>query len=125
MNKISKKLDKDCGLKHYRLATFDFSSLQMRLCSIDSALNPSGQDLVLYNIYKDGSDTDDMHSMTGFKTFVEPLHKTVFDATDDNGKTWTFMGIQKMKIKKRDGSDGEEIVLGSEIKPTDTIIDYV
>jgi hypothetical protein len=30
-----------------------------------------------------------------------------------------------MKIKKRDGSDGEEIVLGSEIKPTDTIIDYV
>ena len=35
------------------------------------------------------------------------------------------MGIQKMKIKKRDGSDGEEIVLGSEIKPTDTIIDYV
>ena len=94
MNKISKKLDKDCGLKHYRLATFDFSSLQMRLCSIDSALNPSGQDPVLYNIYKDGSDTDDMHSMTGFKTFVEPLYIKQFlmllMTMEKHGLLWAF-----------------------------------
>lgn len=124
MNKITKKLSKECGQKHFKLLTEDFGSLQMRLVSQDTALNPQGLDQTLYNIYKDGSDMSDMHSITGFNTFVKPLNRKIFVAVDDNGVEWKFLAEQKLKIKARAG-EGEEVVRGDQIIETDTILEYV
>ena len=84
------------GQKSFFIATMDFASLQARLASIDTFLNecpdstfdsPEGQaakaDPVLYNVYRDGSDTSDLHSMTGFGTFVGSTHMKGIKVHDD------------------------------------------
>lgn len=121
MNKISKKLSKEQGLKHYKLCTVDYSALQTRLATIDTALNEGGIDKNLFAIYEPGG-LDDLHCMTAFNTFVGPLHRKVFDAIDENGDTWTYLANQEMKILR----NGEEMtVLGKDITETDSIVGYV
>lgn len=121
MNKISKKLSKEQGYQHYKLCTVDYSALQTRLATIDTALNEGGIDKNLLAIYEPGG-LDDLHCMTAFNTFVNPLHRKVYDAVDENGNTWTYLGIQEMKITR----DGQEMtVLGKDILPTDSIVGYV
>ena len=92
------------GQRSYFIATCDFASLQARLASIDTFLNecpdstfdsPEAQaakaDPVLYNVYRDGSDTSDLHSMTGFGTFVGSTHMKGIKVHDDvDNKDYVF-----------------------------------
>lgn len=117
---ITKALSHEQGLKHYRLCTGDFGSLQCRLATIDTCLNPGGIDQTLKAVYEPGG-LADLHCMTGFNTFVSALHRKVYDVTDDKGVNWVFLPQQKLKIN-RGGS--ELIIQGSEIKETDDILAY-
>ena len=120
MNKITKTLSHEQGLKHYKLCTCDYSALQTRLATIDTCLNDQGTDPTLKAIYAPGG-LGDLHAVTGFNTFVGPLHKEIIDAVDESGKTWSFLPEQKMTIKR----NGQDIVIrGSEIIETDSIVDY-
>lgn len=118
------------------LLTCDYASLQARLASIDTFLNecpnstfdsPEGQaakaDPVLFNVYKDGSDTSDLHSMTGFGTFVGSTNMKAIKVHDDvNNKDYVFAAKSKCKVQ-RNGQ--EEVVYASELVPTDHIIEHL
>ena len=117
---ITKKLSHEQGLKHYRLCTGDFGSLQCRLATIDTCLNKQGIDQTLKAVYEPGG-LADLHCMTGFNTFVSALHRQVYDVTDDKGGHWVYLPQQMMKIK-RNGQD--MTVQGSEIVETDDIVAY-
>ena len=118
------------------LATMDFASLQARLASIDTFLNecpdstfdsPEGQaakaDPVLYNVYRDGSNTSDLHSMTGFGTFVGSTHMKGIKVHDDvDNKDYVFASKSKCKVIR----EGNEVtVFASELIPTDHIIEHL
>lgn len=126
----------------FKLVTLDYSALQTRLAGRDSVLNPQGVDPMLYELYKDGSTLGgDMHAVTGFKTFVDPCHREIIEATDENGKVWIFDPIQALRIMPRKKNVGAEvdlnvalyddkkdyyyqIVKGNEIVEDDVILDY-
>ena len=121
----------------FKLVTFDYAALQTRLAARDSVLNPQGVDPMLYELYKKDSVLgSDMHSLTGHKTFVEPCHRTLIEATDDeDGKVWTFDKEQRLKIRPRAGSTAEikhdekgnydfQVVKGSEVLAADKILAY-
>lgn len=124
------------GQRSYFIATCDFASLQARLASIDTFLNecpdstfdsPEGQaakaDPVLYNVYRDGSDTSDLHSMTGFGTFVGSTHMKGIKVHDDvDNKDYVFAPKSKCKVLR----DGNEVtVFASELITTDHIIEHL
>lgn len=119
--KLETERSQKIGEKHFRLCTADFSSLQCRLVTIDTKLNDSGIDKNLYDVYREGG-MGDMHSMTGFNSFVKALNKQVLDVVDDDGNNWVFFEDQRMNIS-REGKEME--VLGKDVKPTDTIVGYV
>ena len=114
----------------------DFASLQARLASIDTFLNecpdstfdsPEAQaakaDPVLYNVYRDGSDTSDLHSMTGFGTFVGSTHMKgikVHDSVDN--KDYVLAAKSKCKVIR---DRNEVTVFASELIPTDHIIEHL
>lgn len=118
------------------LLTCDYASLQARLASIDTFLNecpnstfdsPEGQaakaDETLYNVYRDGSDTSDLHSMTGFGTFVGSTNMKAIKVHDDvDNKDYVFAAKSKCKVQ-RNGQ--EEVVYASELVPTDHIIEHL
>lgn len=123
------------GHRNFFIMTCDFSSLQARLASIDTFLNDcpdipfidaksslSKPDEVLYNVYKDGSDTSDLHSMTGFGTFVESINMNAIRVYDDvDKKSYVFAPISKCRIIR----DGVEcIVKAVDLRETDHIIEY-
>ena len=117
---IKKELSHDQGLKHYKLCTGDFGSLQCRLATIDTCLNPGGMDQTLKAVYEPGG-LADLHCMTGFNTFVSALHRQVYDVTDDKGKNWVFLPQQKIRISR--GGE-EQVIYGAEIQETDEILGY-
>jgi|GEM_PF-4686176 len=136
MNKIEKTWSYEEGLKHYKLATFDYSSLEARRAAQDTFMNDEGMDKNLYELYKKDSPLgSDMHSYTAWTTFCKSIDMKIHEATDENGKTWLFVDTQKMKIsrnvkcKDKNGKDIIENkqleVLGNEIKETDEILDYI
>lgn len=118
------------------LLTCDYASLQARLASIDTFLNecpdktfdsPEGQaakaDETLYNVYRDGSDTSDLHSMTGFGTFVGSTNMKAIKVHDDaDNKDYVFAPKSKCKVQ-RNGQ--EAVVYASELIPTDHIIEHL
>ena len=124
------------GQRSWFLMTCDYASLQARLASIDTFLNecpdatfdsPDGQaakpDNVLYNVYKDGSDTSDLHSMTGFGTFVGSTHMKAIRVHDDvDNKDYAFAAKSKCKILR---NNEETTVFASELLPTDHIIEHL
>lgn len=124
------------GQRSYALLTCDYASLQARLASIDTFLNecpnstfdsPEGQaakaDKVLYEVYKDGSDTSDLHSMTGFGTFVGSTNMKAIKVHDDvDNKDYVFAPKSKCKIQ-RNGQ--ETVVYASELVPADHIIEHL
>lgn len=118
------------------LLTCDYASLQARLASIDTFLNecpdktfdsPEGQaakaDETLYNVYRDGSDTSDLHSMTGFGTFVGSTNMKAIKVHDDvDNKDYVFAPKSKCKVQ-RNGQ--EAVVYASELISTDHIIEHL
>lgn len=124
------------GNRGYFLLTCDYASLQARLASIDTFLNecpnstfdsPEGQaakaDETLYNVYKDGSDTSDLHSMTGFGTFVGSTNMKAIKVHDDvDNKDYVFAPKSKCKVQH---NGQETVVYASELMPSDHIIEHL
>lgn len=116
--------------------TCDFSSLQARLAAIDTCLNDSPDakfyspetyglmpDPVLLDVYKDGSKVSDLHSMTGFNTFVSSVKMKAIRVHDDlDNKDYVFAPISKCRIK-RNGK--EETVLAKDLQENDHIIEQL
>jgi hypothetical protein len=105
----------------YLLMTQDAASLEARVATSDTALNPSGIDKTLYNVYDPVHGNGDLHSQTAFNTFCKSINMQINEAVDENGKTWLYLDSQMLKVNR----NGTEIVVkGSEILETDTILDY-
>lgn len=119
MVKIKKKYEPD---PNYQLMTSDYSSLQARLAAIDTAMNDSGLDPVLFNLYRKDSDIRDMHCSTAYSTFGEATGLEITDYEDENGKIWSILDNQEIEIER----DGQKIVvLGADLLDTDIILSYV
>ncbi len=123
------------GARAHFIVTCDFASLEARLAAIDTFLNENPEerfytadestskpDPILYDVYKDGSTTSDLHSMTGFGTFVGSTHMKAIRVHDDvDNKDYVFAPKSKCKVLR----DGQEIVITApELLPTDHIIEH-
>lgn len=106
----------------YLLMTQDAASLEARVATSDTALNESGIDQTLFSVYDPNSGLgEDLHSMTGFSTFCKSLNMQVNEVTDENGKVWLIVDIQKIWVER----DGEKkLITGAELKETDKILAY-
>ena len=122
MTKISKESSSiEGGNRSWFIATGDFSSLEARLAAIDTCLNTQGLDPVLYEVYRDGSKTSDLHSMTGFNTFVKG--RTAYEIHDsESGKDYVVDELSKFKVL-RNGK--ETVVQAKELLETDSIVEYL
>lgn len=106
----------------YLLMTQDAASLEARVATSDTALNESGIDQTLFSVYDPNSGLgEDLHSMTGFSTFCKSLNMQVNEVTDEGGKVWLIVDIQKIWVER----DGEKkLITGAELKGTDKILAY-
>jgi hypothetical protein len=87
----------------------------------DCGLNAKGIDQVCYDIYGPGG-SNDAHSVTGYNTFITPIHGKILEIEDmDTGKKIVFGHEQKIQIK-RNGTPME--VLGKDFKETDEFVSY-
>lgn len=122
MIKIRKEINSfEGGQKSFFISTCDFSSLQARLATIDTCINPQGLDPVLYEVYKDNSKTSDLHSMTGFNTFAKG--RTAIEVKNtETGECYVFDELSKLKIKR---NNEEMVVYASELQNTDSILEYL
>ena len=123
MTKIQKiENSKEGGNKSFFLATADFSSLEARLAAIDTSLNDTGLDPTLFQVYKDHSDTSDLHSMTGFNTFCKSVNMKVIHVYDDkSNKDYVFAATSNIRVKKADGT--EKKVQAQFLESTDEILE--
>lgn len=123
------------GQRSWFIATFDFASLQARLASIDTFYNNYDDlpynafdkthmpDKTLYEVYKDGSKVSDMHSMTGFGTFVDSIGMKAIRVHDDvNDKDYVFAANSKCKVRR---GENEIVVKAEELQPFDHIIEHM
>lgn len=124
------------GNRSWFLATCDYASLQARLASIDTFLNENPEekfyspeksntkpDQTLFEVYKDGSTTSDLHSMTGFGTFVGSTHMKAIRVHDDvDNKDYVFAPKSKCKVEQ----NGQEVTcFATELQVTDHIIEHL
>lgn len=66
--------------------------------------------------------------MTGFNTFIQPIHGKIIEIEDEEtGKKTIFGHKQKIKIKRKNFTgDFDEIeILGEEFRPNDVFVSYV
>lgn len=116
------------GKKHsdWLLVDADFRSLQMCLAMADCGLNDEGIDQVCYDIYGPGG-SNDAHSVTGFNTFISPIHGKIIEIEDiDTGKKTVFGHEQKIKIKRKNliGDLEDKVILGKEFAEDDIFVSY-
>lgn len=116
------KFNAKAGRLCYLLMTQDAASLEARVATSDTALNESGIDQTLFSVYDPNSGLgEDLHSMTGFSTFCKSLNMQVNEVTDEDGKVWLIVDIQKIWVER----DGEKkLITGAELKETDKILAY-
>ena len=124
------------GQRGFFIMTADFSSLQARLCSIDTFINdcPKAKfneeaaqkalpDPVLLSVYRDGSDTSDLHSMTGFGTFVKSINMPAIHIHDDvDNKDYVFTEVSNVRVRKADGT--EKKIQAKYLEVTDHILEH-
>lgn len=112
----------EAGRLCYLLMTQDAASLEARVATADTALNDDGIDETLYSVYDPVNGIGDLHSQTAFNTFCKSIDMQINEITDDSGKTWLCIDMQKMRVKR----NGEEIAVpGDQIQETDEILGYV
>lgn len=108
------------------LVDADFRGLQMALAFADCGLNPNGADAVAYDIYGKTGHCD-AHSVTGFNTFIQPIHGKIIEITnEDTGEKTIFGHEQKINIKRKDltGNYSEIQILGKDFRPDDIFVSY-
>lgn len=97
----------------------------MALAMADCGLNKNGVDQVCYDIYGPGG-SNDAHSVTGFNTFISPVHGQVIEIEDESGKKTVFGEEQKIKIQRKDltGKLNDMEIFGKDFKEDDVFISY-
>lgn len=120
-----KKNCREGGTRSWFIATCDFSSLQVRLAAIDTAFQSKNglPDPVLYDVYKEGSDKSDLHSMTGWKVFNESCGLHAIKVHDDvDGKDYVFAPTSRVKVEL---NGKQEEVLAKDLKPEHHILEHL
>ncbi len=110
----------------YLLVDADFRGLQMALAFADCGFNKNGMDKVAYDIFGPSGHCD-AHSVTGFNTFISPVHGKILEITDKDGKKIIFGHEQKIRIKRKNLVGNEDVIdiLGKEFKPDDEFVSYI
>lgn len=89
--KIKRDYTLDQGKKNYLMLTADFGSLQMRLTTADTAMNPSTKNLEqpcdpgLYSIYNRNTECSDAHSNTLKIVFIDSINGQLYIFKMDDG----------------------------------------
>lgn len=98
----------------------------MALAFADCGFNEDGMDKVAYDIFGPSGHCD-AHSVTGFNTFISPVHGKILEIEDESGKKIVFGHEQKIRIKRPNLVGEKEVmeVLGKEFLPTDEFISYL
>ena len=107
----------------YLLMTQDAASLEARVATSDTALNSSGIDKTLFDVYDPKAGFgEDLHSMTSFNTFGKSIDLQINEIVDEDGKTWLCLDdAQKMWVER---GGNRVLVTGREILETDKILGY-
>ena len=103
-----------------------FNDWHMCLAMADCGLNENGIDQVCYDIYGPGG-SNDAHSVTGFNTFISPIHGKILEIEDpETGEKHIFGHEQKIKIKRKSftGELTDMEVLGKDFRPDDVFVSY-
>lgn len=117
------KYNKEAGKLNYLMMTQDAASLEARVATSDTALNPEGIDPVLSSVYDPKAGLgEDLHSMTGFNVFCGSINMQVNEITDENGKVWLCLDNGQNIYIEREGK--KMLVEGKDIKETDKILGY-
>lgn len=116
--------NKKAGRLCYLLTTADAASLEARVATSDTALNPKGIDPVLKSVYDPNSGMgEDLHSMTGWNTFCKAVNLQTLEITDEKGKVWLCQPeSQKLWIYR---DEKPILILGQDLKETDKILGYM
>lgn len=125
------------GQRSWFLLTCDYASLEARLAAIDTFMNNNPTfkyvdeksseqympDPVLLDVYKDGSPLGDLHSMTGFGTFVGSIHMKAIRVHDDvDDKDYVFAPMSKCKVLR----EGKEIIVNADdLLESDHILEHM
>lgn len=115
---------KEAGKRCFVLITQDAASLEARVATSDTALNDSGIDPVLAEVYRQGSPFgEDLHSVTSFNTFAGSINLQINEIENESdGKTYLVLDEQQIVIKR----DGNQVVTkGSKLQPSDDIVGYI
>lgn len=121
------KIKRNKERSDWLLVDADFRSLQMCLAMADCGLNDKGIDQVCYDIYGPGG-SNDAHSVTGFNTFISPIHGKIIEIEDlETGKKTVFGHKQKIAIERKDftGKYNKIEILGEEFREDDKFVSYV
>ena len=93
----------------YYMVTIDYSSLQMRLATVDSG------DETLTRIFS--SKDSDVHSQTGYNVFAsnKEIDIEIITVEDENGNVHEFLGGEQVETKRgevfaRDLREDDEII---------------
>jgi hypothetical protein len=118
--KISKKFTLKQGKEEYLMLTADFGSLQMRLTTQDTSINPStfGKcDPGLYDIYRSDTECPDAHSNTGKIVFVDSVGGKVIDIETDEGTQHLYQnfGVKVKRNNKEVWIEAQDLEVGDDI----------
>ena len=114
--------NKKAGKLCYLMMTQDAASLEARVATSDTALNPQGIDKTLAAVYDPNSGFgEDLHSMTSFNTFAKSTNMQINEIVDEKGKTWLCVDVQNLWVMR---DNKPMLVSGTGLKETDKIIGY-
>lgn len=121
--KIKKKWTYNQGKENYVQLTADFGSLQMRLCTVDTFINPSTfgtGDKGLFDIYRSDSACPDAHSSTAKTVFVDSINGKMIDVEMEDGSVQHIYQNFGVKVNR----NGKEILIeAADLKEGDDIIE--
>jgi len=118
--KITKDWSLQQGKAEWLLLTADFGSLQMRLTTQDTSINPSTIDLDqpcdpgLYSIYNRNTECADAHSNTGRIVFVDSIGGQLYVYTMDDGSKIKL--YQDTKIPELNGKLSQDLKVGDTLE---------
>lgn len=118
--RIQKKYTLQQGKEENLMLTADFGSLQMRLTTQDTSINPStfgNCDPGLYDIYKSDTECPDAHSNTGRIVFVDSIGGQMIDIETDEGVKHLYQnfGVKVSRNGKEQWIEAKDIVAGDDI----------
>lgn len=123
--RIQKKYTLQQGKEENLMLTADFGSLQMRLTTQDTSINPStfgNCDPGLYDIYKSDTECPDAHSNTLKIVFMDSVGGQLYDLEMEDGSHIKLYQDMSAKVN-RDGK--EQIIKVSDLRDTDDFLEPI